>query len=323
MLLSIIIPVYNCETYLEHGFEKLSKLYDTSLDFEIIYINDGSTDNSLTVLNEIEAKNHNVTIISQENKGSSEARNTGIKIAQGAYIQFLDADDYLNLETIIEALTICKTQNLDAINYRMINVNAQGEKIGELPKHPVTYNKVISGIDALIQGYVASSICCFLWRTKVLLENQLLLYPKITHMDVEFTLRALPYFKKLYFLDRVGYYYLQRAGSITKPKTQQQRESYYYDEVIIAGLVKNNCNKDYPEALNNVYKTWSNSIVWGLIFGFIKHKKLTSKQFKTTALSDLKNNNLYPIKGALQTNFQYLTKHFFNLEWLLKIFLKL
>ena len=96
--LSIIIPVYNCEDFLQSRFKQLLPLYDLDISFEIIYVNDGSTDKSIDILNLLKNKYQNLTVVSQENKGSSEARNTGIKIAKGDYIQFLDADEYIEIE---------------------------------------------------------------------------------------------------------------------------------------------------------------------------------------------------------------------------------
>lgn len=81
MKLSIIIPVYNCASHLEIGAKRLEALYKLldKNEFEIIYINDGSTDNSEVILQDIAKQKSNITIISQANQGLSGARNTGIK----------------------------------------------------------------------------------------------------------------------------------------------------------------------------------------------------------------------------------------------------
>ena len=88
---SVIMPVYNGEKYLKEAIESI--LSQDFIDFEFIIINDGSTDNSPQILNEIKDSNKNVKVIHQENQGSSGARNTAIDLAEGKYIQFLDADD--------------------------------------------------------------------------------------------------------------------------------------------------------------------------------------------------------------------------------------
>ena len=88
--LSIIIPVYNVEKYIE---ATISSVYRQNLpedEFEIILVNDGSTDNSLQIITELASKHSNITVLSQENQGPSIARNKGIQMAKGEYIHFMD-----------------------------------------------------------------------------------------------------------------------------------------------------------------------------------------------------------------------------------------
>lgn len=90
---SVIIPVYNTEQFLEDCLN--SVLAQTFTDFEIIAVDDGSTDNSAAIVKQFAAKDNRIVIIHQENKGLSEARNTGIKAARGNWITFVDSDDML------------------------------------------------------------------------------------------------------------------------------------------------------------------------------------------------------------------------------------
>lgn len=91
--ISVIVPVYNASKYLSECLDSIAK--QTLKDIEIICINDGSTDNSLQILNDYFAKDKRFVIINQENQGVSVARNTGIESAKGAYIAFVDSDDYI------------------------------------------------------------------------------------------------------------------------------------------------------------------------------------------------------------------------------------
>lgn len=94
--ISVIVPVYNVERFLEQCLESI--VNQTFNDIEIICINDGSTDNSLSILEKYQKKDKRIRIISQYNKGLSEARNIGIKNAKGKYISFIDSDDFIDLE---------------------------------------------------------------------------------------------------------------------------------------------------------------------------------------------------------------------------------
>jgi len=113
-LVSIIIPAYNSEAYISSSIE--SAIKQTWENKEVIVVNDGSTDSTLTIARQYESSN--VRVLSQKNQGASTARNNGLRAANGDYIQFLDADDFLredkietqlNLLTAQSQLAVCKT----------------------------------------------------------------------------------------------------------------------------------------------------------------------------------------------------------------------
>ena len=99
MKLSVIIPVYNTSKYLQKCFDSLIPLM-TKLAGEVIFINDGSTDESLQILKQFQSQHSYVQIINQENLGLSGARNTGIHFAKGDYLIFLDSDDWIEATEI-------------------------------------------------------------------------------------------------------------------------------------------------------------------------------------------------------------------------------
>ena len=120
-MVSVIIPVYNAEAYLEECLD--SVVNQTLKNIEIICVNDGSTDNSLDILKEYQEKDDRVIIINQENQGAGVARNQGIKVAKGNYLSILDADDFFELNMLelmcMNALkfdadvTICRADGYD------------------------------------------------------------------------------------------------------------------------------------------------------------------------------------------------------------------
>ena len=323
MMLSIIIPVYNCSEYLKAGFEKLRYLYSTDIAFEIIYVNDGSTDNSLEVLNELAENNLFVKVISQENQGSSGARNTALEVAQGKYIQFLDSDDYIDIEEVLKLLNNAVQDDLDAICYRLDYINEFGEHTLLKNENGVPFNQIYSGNEALICGYNPSSICVFLFNTDFLNTNNLRFVPKITHMDVEFTSRMMLVTKRIKFVDKVLYHYLQRQNSITKPQSIERLMKLLHDEVVVASLIKNTLSNSFSNELKNAIQKNYNSVVWNLLWRFISKPKEVDFEFKIRCLQEMKNDGLYPIKGKLKTNFQNFSRFFFNQIWIYKIFLKL
>jgi glycosyltransferase EpsH len=116
--ISIIVPVYNVEKYLHQCLNSLK--YQTMSDIEIVLINDGSTDNSGLICNEYVKVDDRFKVIHQDNKGLSDARNVGLRIANGDYIIFLDSDDWVNLDTCEIAYAIAKKEKADIVFWSTI-----------------------------------------------------------------------------------------------------------------------------------------------------------------------------------------------------------
>ena len=103
-MISIIIPVYNIEKYIEKAI--VSVVNQTCPDFELLLINDGSTDSSYEICKKWEEKDNRIKVISKENGGVSSARNLGMELAKGEYLFFLDGDDWIRedcFEKLLEA----------------------------------------------------------------------------------------------------------------------------------------------------------------------------------------------------------------------------
>lgn len=100
MKLSIIVPMYNVEQYIEKCLKSLLNQDLSRDDYEILIINDGSKDRSKHIVNEYMKNNKNIRMINQKNGGQSKARNTGIDNAKGEYLFFVDSDDYIEDYTL-------------------------------------------------------------------------------------------------------------------------------------------------------------------------------------------------------------------------------
>lgn len=119
--ISVIIPVYNAEKYLNECISSIAK--QTMRDIEIIAVNDGSTDNSLNILDELSSKySGKLKIFTKENGGAGSARNIGIENSNGEFIKFVDADDYLKVDILEKMYTIAKENNVSLVrgNYQTI-----------------------------------------------------------------------------------------------------------------------------------------------------------------------------------------------------------
>lgn len=127
-VLSVIIPIYNAEIYLE---ECLNSVLNQSMkEIEIICVNDGSTDNSYDILKRYQEKYKNIVLINQENQGVNAARSIGLKNATGEYIAWVDADDYVEKNMYEKMYKLAKKSNLDIVicNYKFIPKEVVGKK---------------------------------------------------------------------------------------------------------------------------------------------------------------------------------------------------
>ena len=133
---SLIIPVYNVEDYIEKCL--YSVVNQTLKDIEIIVVNDGSTDQSMDIVNRFENKHSNIRIINKQNGGLSSARNRGVKVSKDKYIAFIDSDDYMNVAMLEEMYNSAEINHLDIVSCNLTKVDLAGEII-EIEKNVVDY----------------------------------------------------------------------------------------------------------------------------------------------------------------------------------------
>ena len=115
---SVIIPIYNVQNFLIDCLDSIVK--QSLKEIEIICVNDGSTDDSLSLLLNYSKIDNRIMIIDQRNRGLSEARNTGIKFSNGEFIYFVDSNDLLRLNALYELYEYSKKYNLDIIYFQSI-----------------------------------------------------------------------------------------------------------------------------------------------------------------------------------------------------------
>lgn len=217
---SVIVPVYNVEKYLRDCLD--SVVNQTLEDIEIICVNDGSTDNSLAILEEYAEKDSRIKIITQENKGLGGARNTGLYHANGEYISFIDSDDWIELNTFEELYHMSKNLDLDMLMFQMKVFNIEtGEFIED------QYNNIDSIDDSFI-GTVFNYKDVFdvLFKIPHNSVNKLYKYSFLKDMQFKFLEGAyyedlasfFPLFleaKKVSILKKQFYIYRIRSESIT------------------------------------------------------------------------------------------------------------
>lgn len=223
MLVSIIIPVYNVEQYIE---QCLSSIYaqDISEDiFEVIAVNDGTPDNSMSIVKTIASQHKNLVIINQENQGLSIARNNGFKVAKGEYVWFVDSDDTLLPESIDRVLTALKDHKGVDVIATVLLQKKENNGVTKLEYTPDF--SVRTGREYMFRGNRLGASQRYILRKKFLLENNLLFMPNVYHEDGEFGHKMMYLAKSVYVMPEPVYCYLLRSsGSIMS--TRKMKMNY-------------------------------------------------------------------------------------------------
>lgn len=224
---SVIVPVYNVENFLKECLNSI--LAQTFYDIEIICVNDGSTDNSLEILQSYASKDNRINIINQKNGGLSSARNTGLSVAKGEFICFLDSDDYIESTLIEKNVQIMDEFDVDFVNFEAEVFGFSNEKLQKYLKNKYkglvdfNYNKARkTNIHVWNKFYKKSLIDK--WNLKFI---EGLLYEDIFFNWIYF-LRS----KRAYYLSETLYQYRIRSSSI---------------------MVQSEEQKDFQKALHHLY----------------------------------------------------------------------
>lgn len=219
MKFSFIVPVYNVEQYLE---ECVVSLENQSFDsFEIILVDDGSTDSSGLLCDSLAGKDERISVIHKKNGGLSDARNVGVEHAAGDYLCFIDSDDFLNdADTLQKFFQIINETNADVVQYghrKYYNAEKRYEVLAKRDFSKYNGEKLETVIDKLIsEEALAISACATVISKKFLTENLLFFKKGIKTEDLEWSIRLWLCKPRIAFCDDSMYVYrMQREGSIS------------------------------------------------------------------------------------------------------------
>ena len=219
-LISIIVPVYNVEKYISNSLDSILKQdFD---NFEIVIINDGSTDNSRTVCKDYTEKFSNVFLYDLKNGGVSVARNFGLQMAKGDYIWFVDSDDWIepnSLKVLAEELAKEELEILAFYENRYIEKDNKLVKPNSLLKIAKT-----NGNNYLkLSGRFISPLWVYLYNRRFVLENKISFIEMLLHEDDYFNLLCFSKVKCIKKIDKTLYNYRVRTNSLIRSKVSEKR----------------------------------------------------------------------------------------------------
>ena len=210
-LISVIIPVYNTEKYISDCLNSL--ISQTEKNIEILAVDDGSTDNSLKILQQYAALHSNIKVFSQKNAGPGVARNLALRKAKGKYIMFCDSDDMYKP-------TICQEMAQIMENKRVDFAICDMESLENKTTISNIRQKGFQIINPNLFPEIAVGIICFIFRTDVLRKYEILFPPSFYAEDVAFIYKYIFISRQFFALDKKLYILRHRADSLTQSLTK-------------------------------------------------------------------------------------------------------
>lgn len=331
-LVSIIIPIYNQKKYVGKCLRSVCN--QTYGNLEVICVNDGSTDDSLSIISKYAEEDQRIRIISKENEGVALARRDGLKIARGEYVTFVDSDDFL-LDTAIEdLLKPAEEYGVDVVKggfcrYYWKFLRRVQPQPASLPLGRLIYQEEL--FDQYYISFFGNNIVpVYMWgglyRKSVIdmaMLKETLFDKDCLHMgeDEYFNLMLFPYLNTLYVIDKVIYYY--RFGGITSSYNKYLTELFYLGDIRVKLLDKYNYLKGYGP----LFKEYKNILFSELLQRIMyKHpNKQDLKEYITDELNtrylvsrmqDYYKNNPCPdyMRPVVEKDIDYIYSHAMELK---------
>lgn len=296
-MISIIIPVYNAEDYMERCIN--SVIDQTYQDIEIILIDDGSNDRSGKICDKYQMIDNRVKVIHKENQGVSAARNTGIDIATGDFIGFVDADDYIEKDMYEYLYKIINQNNADIAicNYDNVNDNFHSSLGSYMSK-----NMIMKSSEAIENVLKTNGFKGYLWnklfRVELLKNNQkyIRLDPDISICeDLLFVCKCISRSKTIVYSPLIKYHYYNNKQSVLRSNFNRNNLSILKAYEQIEEIIN-----EYPSArssfVSNITVSYTNLMIQILESGhknkidYTRIKNVLKKNWKTIALDSTVKN---------------------------------
>lgn len=313
MLLSIIVPVYNVESYLSLCVESLLNKSYAIHQYEVILVDDGSTDKSGIICDELESKYENIKVIHKSNGGLSSARNAGIKVAKGEWISFIDSDDIV-VENYVEIIfSIIRNYHLDIVMFRYLPFKAEEYLDNRLSK--ITFNKdsfkSISkndAMDALFDGNYTN----YSWNKvyKKSLFDKILFPVGKNFEDVITTCKLIDKASTFGKYKGILYFYRQRKGSILNATDPNKKLLQIHDSIQARIIQLNFFNTHKYDYLDEVANHWIMKDCMDYISYLYEHA-LSKNDFYYKVVNILEN---YPISKKYDSRKQILKLKLYKLS---------
>lgn len=292
--ISVIVPVYNTEKYIEKCLDSiLMQEYD---NYEIIVVNDGSTDNSKKIIEKYEKKYHEkIKLFSKENGGLSDARNYGVSKAKGEYLCFIDSDDYI-AKDLFKSLEKYIDNEIDLIKYKCILVDENYKEIEKIDGPNFECDTGEGGFNKLcFHDKLIEPAWLYLCRREYFIENNFEFPVNKYHEDFAIIPFMIISAKTVVSTDIYGYYYVQSANSITRNGNAEKTKKRAYDMLEhYDNLIKKLSEKNFQKITLDNFKVYMSNC---LILKFEELPKKYQKEYikeikKRKIIDNIKSKNI-------------------------------
>lgn len=295
MQLSIIIPLYNAEKYFRECIDSLYQQDLAEADFEVIVINDGSTDGSLALARQLAAEHMNMTVVDKQNEGQGVARNLGMSMAKGEYIMFVDSDDYLLPHTLKPMVDRTALQQLELCMAPLSGYRQDGEAYSS--QFPYEEKKIYTGEHLLLYGIALGTTCSILYHREFLQATGLQFHEGILHEDINFIYKLTSYVKRMEIYNQNIYVYRYNPQSTDRHLDAAKKRRGLESDIFIAADFKDFSRSEHlSKALNQFFLRTSNSQIASIYtrlpkMGLDENVQLAVKR-------SLHDQHLLPIHGG-------------------------
>ena len=310
--LSIIVPIYGVEQYLRKCVDSLLAQDLPSSEYEIILVDDGSPDGCPAICDQYAAEHDNIRVIHRENGGLSAARNSGIEVAQGEYIMFVDSDDYIEPNVLGGLMEQVERENLDVLRFDYQNVRVVGchESIYEVfepykRSHRLENDYSDEVTDGVTFLNTRMSTACyavmFILRRELIYTSNIkhqtsniLFTEKIYFEDTDWTPRMLCKAKRVASTNTIVYNYLVREGSITNAVNRSKQQKVLDDKMRLVREMQRQAADLKSQGKDS---SWYAKMIAATVISIIG---ILSTQFykeRIDYLSQLKEFKIFPIQS--------------------------
>ena len=295
MKLSIIVPIYNVEQYLRKCVDSL--LAQDYEDYEIILVDDGSSDGCPDICDEYERMFDNIHVIHQTNKGLSAARNTGIAAAKGEYLCFVDSDDYWQQNVLGGLMNQIERDQLDVLRFKYQNVKENGEVFNPYKRDQRLDNDYS---DAPTHGvsFLNSRMNTQCYAVMFIMRRSLLdgcLFTEgIYFEDTDWTPRMMVRAKRVASTDTIVYNYLMREGSISNAVNRSKQKKVLDDKMHLIATLQ---QQAIDLKKGGRYNCWYQDMISDTVVSVIGMLGVAFYEEKDSYLEQLHKLNVFPIKN--------------------------